>query len=482
MILKCVFLSFKFLQVNLNSLCQLLAMALPKPISIGSRNLSRRDHVLNLLPPLTVVSKEDSTMHDRLFAENPPPKTYPKNFPSKVLRHLGAWTFYSAPTKGELALLEKNMYDLENETEETDATEKQTEHISYNEYKTEHGTQSNYAGVGKKRLEATKEKNANANQIQVKKEEEKTSQKETKEKTKQKKSSLTSKSRDSNSLQKIKQKASDERNENVTATKKTIKRRSNLKRPSNKQQKNAQVNNKTKKPHTLVSDVEITLKKSRGKVLGGAETGTEIITEELTVEGHNMSVSGPERVHGKSCKNFKEMIQETEEVIKAGDNRESIKLDENERKDIKLRKASRSSNSGMYTPKPCDEHKGSDRTVASEKTQTKKVKRSVIKIPLQENESPEENDSKTTTSQTEDLDQPNKADSCEPEKCVNENNQEGCVENLCGDSKSEMLREKHVSFSGSCEKEQFKEKKRPKSQTGRKRERKRSGKNRVKSG
>lgn len=342
-------------------------MALPKPISIGSRNLSRRDHVLNLLPPLTVVSKEDSTMHDRLFAENPPPKTYSKNFPSKVLRHLGAWTFYSAPTKGELALLDKNMYDLDNETEETDAVEKK-KHISYNEYKTEHGTQSNYAGVGKKRLETTKEKNAKANQIQVKKEEEKTSQKEMKEKMKQEKSSLTSKSSDSNSLQKLKQKASDERNDNVTATKKTIKRRSNLKRPCNKQQKNAQVNNRTKKPHGLVSDVEMTLKKSRGKVLGGAETSTEIVTEELTVEGHNMSVPGPERVHGKSCKNFREATQEADDVIKVGDNRKSIKLNENERKDVKLRKASRSSNSGMYTPKLCDGRKGSDRTVASENT------------------------------------------------------------------------------------------------------------------
>lgn len=78
-----------------------------------------------------------------------------------------------------------------------------------------------------------------------------------------------------------------------------------------------------------------------------------------------------------------------------------------------------------------------------QRTQTKKVKRSVIKIPLQENESPEENDSKTITSQTESLDQPEKADSCKSEKYVNENNQEGCVENLCGDSESEMLRAKH---------------------------------------
>ena len=404
-------------------------------------------------------------MHDRLFAEDPPPKNYPKNFPSKVLRHLGAWTFYSAPTKGELALLDKNMYDLENETEVTDAIEKK-KGISYSEYenKTEHGTQANYAGVGKNRLETTKEKNEKTNQIQGEKEE-KTSQKESKEKMKREKS-------------RIKQKASEERNNNVAATKNTVKRRSNLKCPSNTQKKNAQVINKTKKPHALVSDVEITLKKSRGKVLGGAETGTKIVSEELTVEGHNVSVPGPERVHGKSCKNSKETTQKTDEIIKEGDDRETVKLNENEQKDFKLKKASRISNCGMYTSKPSDRRKVNAGTVALEKTQTKKVTRSVIKIPLQQYESPEENDNKAVISQIEDLDQQYKVDSDELEKCVNENNKKGCVKNLCGDLESEMLREKCVSFGASFEKE----KKRPKSQAGRKRERKRSGKNRVKSG
>ena len=98
-------------------------MALSTTIPIRSRAVSRRDHVLNLLPPLTVVNREEATAHDRLFSDDPPPRKYAANFPSKVLRHLGAWTFYSAPTKGELALLDKSMYDLDKNKEKLDRTD-----------------------------------------------------------------------------------------------------------------------------------------------------------------------------------------------------------------------------------------------------------------------------------------------------------------------------------------------------------------------
>ena len=86
-------------------------MALPTAFS-RSRAPSRRDHVLNLLPPLSVLTKDEAAMHHRLFADNPPPKNYPDSLPNKVLRHLGPWTFYSAPTKGELAILDRSMYNL----------------------------------------------------------------------------------------------------------------------------------------------------------------------------------------------------------------------------------------------------------------------------------------------------------------------------------------------------------------------------------
>ena len=142
--------------------------------SIRQRGLSRRDHVLNLLPPLTVVSKEDATLHDRLFSDDPPAKNYPKSFPSKVLRHLGEWTFYSAPTKGELALLDKNMYDLGNDTENparNDADEKKTEHEKHTP-----GAQSQYAVNDEKTLETRKGKTLKTKrekQTQQTKEEEK---------------------------------------------------------------------------------------------------------------------------------------------------------------------------------------------------------------------------------------------------------------------------------------------------------------------
>lgn len=448
-------------------------MALPKLTSLKSRNLSRRDHVLNLLPPLTVVNKEDVTMHDRLFADNPPPKNYPENFPGKVLRHLGAWTFYSAPTKGELALLDKSMYNFKNETEKTDTTEKK--HSTHTEYKTEEGTQSHLAGDSKKRLETTKGKTLKANkvkEVQHQAEYEKTSQKETNEKIKQEKSCVTS--RKSNASPKIKRQVSEDKNNNVQATNKPIKRGLN----SNRQQKNTKVNKQPTKSKTVIA--EITFKKSRGKVLGGAETGAEIGTATLTVEGHNVSVQGPKSVHGKRYKNITEATQDAETAIRTGDHREKKNFNTTEQKGNKLRKGS----CDMYTPVTFDGHKESEETVTlAEKTQTKNVKRTVIKIPLQENESPEETDNnKTITPLTEDLNSQNNADSHKSEKCVNEKNDGICRENPCSNTENEILHEKHVTFSASCGKEPARGKKRPKPQTGRKKEHKRSNKNRVKSG
>ena len=75
---------------------------------VKSKSASRRDHVLNLLPPLTVVNTEHISMHDRLFSDDPPPKTHADSFPTKVLRHLEPFTFYSAPTKGEVALMKSS--------------------------------------------------------------------------------------------------------------------------------------------------------------------------------------------------------------------------------------------------------------------------------------------------------------------------------------------------------------------------------------
>lgn len=319
-------------------------MALPMATSIRSRALSRRDHVLNLLPPLTVVSKEDATMHDRLFSDNPPAMNYPENFPSKVLRHLGAWTFYSAPTKGELALLDKSMYDLENKAEITDNNDvEEKKHSIHVEKEKKHTprTQSHYAGDDKKRLETRKGKAQNVTnekQVQQTKEEEKVLPKETMKYTEQQKPRLTpestqGKSSESNSLEKTKQQVSRKKgNKKVDLG---AKQRSYITRAPKNLQKNAQV--KRTKPQPHVAKVEITLKKSRGKVLGGAETGEEISAEPLTVEGHNVSVPGHDRSHGQS-------YRQTHEAGRAGGHKETVKLNTTERKDSKIGKGNRSSN------------------------------------------------------------------------------------------------------------------------------------------
>lgn len=404
-------------------------MALPRTTLTKSRNLSRRDHVLNLLPPLSVVNKQDATMHERLFAEDPPRKNYPGNFPSKVLRHLGAWTFYSSPTKGELALLDRSIYDLKNNTKKTDANEKKPS--THNGDDTKKGTQFKYDGVSKKRLETTKGNAVKANQkreIRRKKGDEETSQIEKNKKIQKGKSSLASKSTqnvtyDLNSLQKIKRRFSEDRNHTVESTKKTIKRISSLKRASNKQQQNTKVKDKTIRSQTLVSAVEITLKKSRGKVLGGAKSGTEFANEDLAVKGHYMPVPGRKKVPGKSCRNNEEATrnQKSEKALRDGDQTDRPKLNTDERKDNRSRKPNRVSHHvNMYSARPCDGNKAE--TVAYEKTTIKEVRRSVIKIPLEENQSPEESEHNLSTPNIEDLDCHNNDDPRKSEKCATDEN------------------------------------------------------------
>ena len=471
-------------------------MALPMATSIRSRALSRRDHVLNLLPPLTVVSKEDATMHDRLFSDNPPAMNYPENFPSKVLRHLGAWTFYSAPTKGELALLDKSMYDLENKAEITDNNDvEEKKHSIHVEKEKKHTprTQSHYAGDDKKRLETRKGKAQNVTnekQVQQTKEEEKVLPKETMKYTEQQKPRLTpestqGKSSESNSLEKTKQQVSRKKgNKKVDLG---AKQRSYMTRAPKNLQKNAQV--KRTKPQPHVAKVEITLKKSRGKVLGGAETGEEISAEPLTVEGHNVSVPGHDRSHGQS-------YRQTHEAGRAGGHKETVKLNTTERKDSKIGKGNRSSNCDKDTAEL--DSNGNENTTASEKLQLKKLKHTVIKIPLQVNDSSEEADSNNiaaTPPHVDDIKSQNKTDhletksqnevdslETEPEQFENAVQREVSSENLNSNLENDLLRDKRVTFSPIGEKEPGNGKKRAKSQTGRKKERKRSGKNRVKSG
>ena len=304
--------------------------------SIRPRCLSRRDHVLNLLPPLTVANKEEATLHARLFSDDPPAKNYPKSFPSKVLRHLGEWTFYSAPTKGELALLDKNMYDLENETEnptKNDADEKKTEHE-----KNTSGAQPQRAEDDKKRLETRKgmnQKTYRDKQKQQTKDEEKIS-KAVHEVADQEKAGFLPETTQRKSNSEKTKHTEDKKENNVEVTKNTKmkpKRMSYVTCPPKKLKKNAQM--KSIKSQPPLAKVEITLKKSRGKVLGRAESGDEISAEPLTVEGHNMSVPSSDRKHGH-------IKERTYDIERAGAHKETAKLNETERKDSEVKRRNRS--------------------------------------------------------------------------------------------------------------------------------------------
>ena len=455
--------------------------------SIRPRGLSRRDHVLNLLPPLTVVNKEDATLHDRLFSDDPPAKTYPKSFPSKVLRHLGEWTFYSVPTKGELALLNKNMYDLQNETEnpnKTEAEEKKTDHEKHTP-----GAQSQCARDDKKRLETRKGMTLKKKQNQQTKDEGKNFKADANEVVEQQNAVFSPETTqgecgEANSIEKTKQVGRNKGNniEATTSTKKKAKRSSYVTCAPKKLTKNAQVKSTKSYEPPALAKVEITLKKSRGKVLGGAESGDEITTEPLTVEGYNMSVPGSHRKPGHTK-------ERTHDIERAGTHKEAVKINTIELKDFEVKRGNRS----FIT---CDSDtadvNGNDgKTVLLEKAQFRNPKRSVIKIPLQEIDSSEEADNNnrviTTALQAELAIKPENvdsesADSPAKEQCENAVKSTASPENLCGNLDNDVLCDKRVTFDPNSEKERENEKKRAKSQTGSKNERKRGGKNRVKSG
>ncbi|XP_022799939.1 uncharacterized protein LOC111337836 [Stylophora pistillata] len=234
-------------------------MALSTTTPIRSRAVSRRDHVLNLLPPLTVVKKEDATVHDRLFSDDPPPRKYTANFPSKVLRHLGPWTFYSAPTKGELALLDRIMYDLDKE--------KELKVVKADCEKTKKNTEKGYPYT-----------NDIIGRPEVRKGE---TLKERKEKAIKQTSKISSVPNSTVQTEEVKV-------TRVENAKNTIKKRSHQTLVHRKRQ--AIPKTKSKLHESPVKN-EINFKKSRGKVLGGADAGTEVRVDELSVEGYHMSVS-----------------------------------------------------------------------------------------------------------------------------------------------------------------------------------------------
>ena len=371
-------------------------MALSTTTPIRSRAVSRRDHVLNLLPPLTVVNREEATAHDRLFSDDPPPRKYAANFPSKVLRHLGAWTFYSAPTKGELALLDKSMYDLDKNKEKLDRTDGEEKIGNKNTEKHSHYTNDIKSGPEVRGSETLGERREKVIKQTMKDTKEKQKQK---SKIKEEKNSSVSTqstkkiSNVLNSAEKTVQAAAANKVNKVKDDKSTIKKKSRKIPVHRKQQTTANSNGKLLESHVKK---EINLKKLRGKVLGGADTGTEANVDTLSVEGHHMSVP----VH-----NDQQVKEGTGNIEKAGNLEGSIKQKRTEGKQSKFKKRISSLNRSSDIRK--------SENVDSEVKQQKKVKRSVIKIPLQENDSSEEgeNNNRTITPLTDDVKLNNKADS-----------------------------------------------------------------------
>ena len=371
-------------------------MALSTTIPIRSRAVSRRDHVLNLLPPLTVVNREEATTHDRLFSDDPPPRKYAANFPSKVLRHLGAWTFYSSPTKGELALLDKSMYDLDKNKEKLDRTDGEKKIGNKNTEKHFHYTNDIKSGPEVRGGETLGERREKVMKQTMKDAKEK--QKQKSKVKEEKKSSVSTESTKKissvpNSTEKTVQAAAANRVNKVEDDKSTIKKKSRKIPVHRKQQTTANTNGKLLESHVKN---EINLKKLRGKVLGGADTGTEANVDALSVEGHHMSVP---------VRNDQQVKEGTGNIEKAGNLGGSMKQKITEGKQSKFKKRINSLNRSSDIRK--------SENVDSEIKQQKKVKRSVIKIPLQENDSSEEgeNNNRTITPLTDDVKLNNKADS-----------------------------------------------------------------------
>ena len=380
------------------------------------------------------------------------------------------------------------MYDLENETEnptKNDADEKKTEHD-----KNTPGAQSQRAEDDKKRLETRKGMNLTTHrerQKQQTKEEEKILEEEVNEAADQQKAGFLPETTQGKSNSEKTKHVEDRKGNNVEATKSTKtkpRRTSYVTCAPKKLKKNVQMKNI--KSQRRLAKVEITLKKSRGKVLGGAESGDEISTESLTVEGHNVSVPSSDRKHG----HIKERTHDTE---RAGAHKEAVKLNTTERKDCEVKRRNRSFISDTST---ADLDANDGKTIAPEKAQLSNPNRSVIKIPLQEIDSSEEADSNNRVItpepqaepdiKPENIDSPpesqNKVDSPAGEQYENAVKSKASPENLSDNLDTDVLRDKCVTFGPSSEKEPESERKRAKSQNGRKKERKRSGKNRVKSG
>lgn len=371
-------------------------MALSTTTPIRSRAVSRRDHVLNLLPPLTVVNREEATAHDRLFLDDPPPRKYAANFPSKVLRHLGAWTFYSSPTKGELALLDKSMYDLDKNKEKLDRTDGEKKIGNKNTEKQSHYTNDIKSGPEVRGGETLGERREKVMKQTMKDAKEK--QKQKSKIKEEKKSSVSTESTKKissvpNSTEKTVQAAAANKVNKVEDDKSTFKKKSRKIPVHRKKQTTANSNGKLLESHVKN---EINLKKLRGKVLGGADTGTEANVDALSVEGHHMSVP----VH-----NDQQVKEGTGNVEKAGNLGGSMKQKITEGKQSKFKKRINSLNRSSDIRK--------SENVDSEIKQQKKVKRSVIKIPLQESDSSEEgeNNNRTITPLTDDVKLNNKADS-----------------------------------------------------------------------
>lgn len=363
-------------------------------------------------------------MYNRLFDEKPPSKNYPENFPSKTLRHLGSWTFYSTPTKGEIALLDKNMYHLGKDTENTGSDIKApTAHDgNINERKLQ--DVSNY----EKGPEASVTRTA---KVDLQKQEVNLPQKEKRTKILNEKSSFTSKSRrsisqDSNFLQNITHAWRAGWKHNVEKERKTIIRQSSFNNSSNRQRSNRR---------SPLSEVGLKLKKSRGKVLGGAHIGLEIDKGglELTVEGYNMLVPETREIQGKADKCNGDTTRElVEEVLKNHSvNQKSFTKTEN------------NPNCGTACP---DMHRGtSDGGAVSLQKPTTKVKSTVIKIPLQENERMDEND--TTVSQPVNDLGFHSTDNLELKTYMKENDYKGKKTGICCDfAEKDETQSKHFSI------------------------------------
>lgn len=364
-------------------------------------------------------------MYDRLFAEKPPSKNYPENFPSKTLRHLGSWTFYSTPTKGEIALLDKNMYHVGKHTENTGSDIKAP--TAHNGNVDEHKLQD--VSNNKKSPEVSITKTAKVDQQKVN-----MSQKEKSTKVIKENPSFTLKSRrsisqDSNFSQNVKHAWCTSRKHNVEKERKITKRKSSSNNSINRQRSNIQISNR----RTPVSEVGLKLKKSRDKVLGGAHIGlgTDTGGLELTVQGYNMLVPDPGEVQGKTGKCYRDTTRELiEDVLKNHNVNKSFRKTENR------------SNCGTTSP---DMHRGSsDGGAAALQKTAIKVKSAVIKIPLQENERMDEND--TTVSQpVNNLGIQSARDNSELKTNVKENYHEGKKTVICSAEKEAMQR-KHFSI------------------------------------